>query len=166
MMHSSLTSMIVTWMARASLPMLLPGTSHEDLLVLIRCLGVDIAAAPVTYFESLDDATLDALRENGDIGAIQTLAARATFVDPFQAIDLYEQAANLGSIRAALRISSLLDSLRQVAPDVFAADPRYPGQARAVSTVRGRDRQSTLPPLFLPPVHTATGVQQLRARTY
>ncbi|MDJ0926326.1 MAG: hypothetical protein QNJ73_01650 [Gammaproteobacteria bacterium] len=77
-------------------------------------LGITADDAPLVYYESLDDATLDGLRQAGDVGATQVLASRRALTDPFEAIDLYTEAAALGSVFAYLQLASLHDTLSAV----------------------------------------------------
>ena len=77
-------------------------------------LGITADDAPLVYYESLDDATLDGLRQAGDLGATQILASRRALTDPFEAIDLYTDAAALGSVFAYLQLASLHDTLSAV----------------------------------------------------
>ena len=77
-------------------------------------LGITADDAPLVYYESLDDATLDGLRQAGDVGATQVLASRRALTDPFEAIDLYSEAAARGSAFAYLQLASLHDTLSAV----------------------------------------------------
>ena len=106
-------------------------------------LGVPLEAAPISYYESLDDATLEQMRIARDTGALQTIAARAAFVDPFEALRLYEQAMYFGSVQATLQYSSLLDTLRQMPQEDFAGDPQFSGPGRRLAGVtRGMGAES------------------------
>jgi hypothetical protein len=93
------------------------------------------------YYASLDDATLAAMSRDNDAGATQELAGRARLVDPFAALTLFEQAAQQGSVSALLQMASLQETLADVQPDDFLADPDY---LRKLGRVGGRDPAGNL----------------------
>lgn len=73
-------------------------------------LGVTVDAAPMTYYQTLNDATLLALSDAGDAGATQMLARHSMFFDPFRGLELYELAISQGSLYAIVKVSDTLDS--------------------------------------------------------
>lgn len=85
-------------------------------------LGVTADAAPMAYYETLDDATLQALSDAGDAGATQTLARHAMFLDPFRGLELYELAVKQGSLYAIVKVSDTLDSFSGAYISDFAKD--------------------------------------------
>jgi hypothetical protein len=88
-------------------------------------LGVRLQGAPASYYDTLDEPTLIAMSDEGDLGATQSLAERRSFSDPFEAIELYYKAAEQGSVNSLLRIASLLETFGDVALDDFESDPEY-----------------------------------------
>ncbi|RMF98850.1 MAG: hypothetical protein D6727_01770, partial [Gammaproteobacteria bacterium] len=96
-------------------------------------LGVDADDAPLVYYEALDDATLEGLRQARDLGATQVLASRRALDDPFAALELYREAAGLGSLAAYLQIASLYSTLASVPLENLRGNPQL---LRRVSGIR------------------------------
>ncbi len=96
-------------------------------------LGIDADAAPLVYYEALDDATLEGLRQARDMAATQVLASRRALDDPFAALELYREAAGLGSVAAYLQIASLYSTLASVPLDNLRGNPQL---LRRVSSIR------------------------------
>lgn len=88
-------------------------------------LGLTASDAPRARYESLDDAQLELLSAQGEVGATQTIARRNVTSDPFYSMELYEQAAEQGSTFALLRIASLRDAFGNVQLDAYQSDPNY-----------------------------------------
>jgi hypothetical protein len=82
------------------------------------------------YYTSLDLATLRALADSGDLGAVQAVADRSLADDPLAAIDGYRRAAGLGSAAAMLAISSTLRSLAQFPTGEGQMEERLAAQLR------------------------------------
>lgn len=74
-------------------------------------LGITPDEARNTYYDTLDDATLKSLSDAGDAAATQTLARVAMFLDPFEALSLYEKATSQGSVYAVIKVADTLSIL-------------------------------------------------------
>lgn len=88
-------------------------------------LGQDSGSALREYYASLDEATLEAMVNAGDVGAAHELAARIRLTDPFAAQKWLGNAAALGSLNAFIQIASFQETLADVRPEDFAADPDF-----------------------------------------
>ena len=86
-------------------------------------LGITADSAPVTYYNTLDEATLIALGKTGDAGATQMLAQRSMFLDPFRGLELYKKAITQGSLYAIIKVSDTLDSFTGAYLSDFSQDP-------------------------------------------
>jgi hypothetical protein len=92
------------------------------------------------YYANLDLATLRALADGGELGAVQALADRSLESDPVGAIEGYRRAAGLGSAAAMLAISSTLRSLAQFPTAEGQLDEPLAGQLRKLrGNEPGRD---------------------------
>jgi hypothetical protein len=104
-------------------------------------LGSDPDSSVRDYYASLDEATLQAMSRDNEVGATHELAARARLSDPFGALELLNRAAQQGSVNALLQMASLQETLADVRPEDFAPDRDY---ARQLSRVGGRDTEANL----------------------
>lgn len=104
-------------------------------------LGVDPDSSLHDYYASLDNATLEAMSRDNDVGATHELAARVRLTDPFAALELFNRAAQQGSVNALLQMASLQETLADVRPEDFAPDREY---ARKLTQVGGRDTEANL----------------------
>ncbi len=93
-------------------------------------LGISDAAAPMSYYEALDELTLKGMSDAGDMGASQTLASGSRFIDPFEAMALYETAGGQGSIKAMLQIASLYETFDDIELDQFESDQKFQQKIR------------------------------------
>jgi len=93
-------------------------------------LGISDAAAPMSYYEALDELTLKGMSDAGDMGASQTLASRSRFIDPFEAMALYETSGGQGSIKAMLQIASLYETFEDIELDQFESDQKFQQKIR------------------------------------
>jgi hypothetical protein len=93
-------------------------------------LGITDAAAPMSYYETLDELTLKGMSSAGDMGASQTLASHSRFIDPFEAMTLYETAGRQGSIKAMLQIASLYETFDDIELDQFESDQKFQQKIR------------------------------------
>ena len=82
--------------------------------------------------DRLDDDSLRVLSRR-DTSALQALAARLAPTDPFAALELYEQAAERGSVYALLQNASLRQTLGDVAAAKAGADPEFNRRIAALS---------------------------------
>ena len=84
--------------------------------------GRDAKSSPAQLYKDYDDATLLALAGPGDLGALQTLAAKSAESDPAEAYSWYRQAASYGSVNAMIKIGLLLNRWNR--PGLrFGSDP-------------------------------------------
>jgi len=90
--------------------------------------GVDLQPARAEGYADRDDATLLSLSKQGNLTATQELAARRTFSDPTDAIRLYVEAAEQGSIYALLRIASLLETVADITTNDLDSYPDFRAQ--------------------------------------
>ena len=71
-------------------------------------LGITIDNAPGTYYDTLDELTLETMSAAGDAGATQALARIKMFVDPFAALGLYGKAVGQGSVYAVIKVADTM----------------------------------------------------------
>jgi hypothetical protein len=94
--------------------------------------GVDEVSSRQAGMDALDDDSLRVLGRR-DTGALQALAARMAPTDPFAALELYEQAAERGSVYALLQNASLRETLGDVAAVQRGADVEFDRRVAALS---------------------------------
>ncbi len=104
-------------------------------------LGINPDSSVRDYYGSLDEATLEVMSRDNDMGATHELAARTRLTDAFGALELFQRAAEQGSVNALLQMASLQETLADVRPEDFAPDRDY---ARKLSRVGGRDTENNL----------------------